>query len=170
MNAFAGIVLVVFCVLPIILAKFILTFEDSVTSKVMAVLCVFASILCVAYMVRYSDRLFSWGVFEEDRVVVKNPFKRIFYIEYDKLVDVGFGYYVHGILNTQVGSKVNYIYLSCVYLTEKDKINTNLLPITNKFVKVGYSEKLYNYLIDVLPEKQSRKLKRSKEEFGNSIR
>lgn len=171
MNAYAGICMIFLCMLPVALIAFILCIEVSALAIMIAFLLVIVLLLMVVYMLKYSDRLYSWGTFYKDKVIVKNPFRKKFTVEYNKLVDVGVGYYFHGVTHSQIiGSKIKYIYLSCTYLTKKDKVNLNMLPINESFIKVGYSDKLYNYLLSVLSRKQSVSLRQSKEEYDRLLK
>ena len=86
-------------------------------------------------------------------------------MEYKKCKGCGIGYYIHGILNSNAGTTVFYIFFSYDAFNESYRANMNLWKPTKTKIKVVFSKKLYDYLIDVLPPKQSATLQRDYEKY-----
>lgn len=68
---------------------------------------------------------------------------------------------MHGVLNSGVGSKKSFIYLSDRKIDEKYKSNMNLMKPTDTCIKIGFRKKTYRYLSNVLPPKQLMMLEKS---------
>ena len=86
-------------------------------------------------------------------------------IEYKKCRGCGIGYYIHGVLNSNAGTKIFYIFFSYDAFNELYRTNINLWKPSKAQVKVEFSKKLYDYLINVLPKKQSAMLSRDYEKY-----
>lgn len=86
-------------------------------------------------------------------------------MEYADCTDVGVGYYIHSVLNSNIGSKVTFIYLSYHKVDSKYKCQMNLLKPTRTCIKIGFRKKTYQYLLNNLPPKQRKMLERSYANF-----
>lgn len=112
-------------------------------------------------------QLYSWGHFTEDSVQIKTLLCESTTIEYKKCRGCGIGYYIHGIMNSNAGSTIYYIFLSYDMFDEKYRTNMNYWKPTQTQIKVAFSKKLYSYLLEVLPPKQAVMLSRDyKKYFG----
>lgn len=162
-NIFCAVFLIALCIFILVFGIFILSEDKSTGSITASVFCIVCFLYFLFYSIKVSNQLFAWGTFKENGVEIFVPFKKKYIIEYSKCVDVGMAYYVHGIMNSKNGTKFTYIYLSYNLLDEKYKDKINLVKPSENFIKFGFTEKTYKYLIDVLPEKQSKMLKRNRD-------
>lgn len=155
-NVYAAVCCLIFSLCPCCFGVFVLMsgFKNDTIS--VFVFCIFCSVIFSVYTITVSDQLYSWGKFENVSVRVRTLFGKGYIIEYDKCTDVGIGYYVHGLLNG--GVKVYYIYLSYKMIDKRHISNINLLKPSNGFVKVGFSKKVYKYLLKTLPKRQATML------------
>lgn len=166
-SAYAAIASVILAVFPLVFAAVVLSSQINFTTILLSVVL----IMCFAFFAfsfkKLSRDLFSWGIFDKDKVIVKTLFSKDIVIEYDKCCDVGVSYYVHGVLNSKVGTKSLHIYFSYSILNEQQKSNINLMHNSETFIKLSFNKKHYNYLIGVLPKKQAEMLKRSVGKTGD---
>lgn len=158
-NLYASVVGILLVIVMIAFGISTLTSQISIETVFVFVVCLFSSIVFVFYLYKNSHALYSVGIFEENAVRVKTPFQREFDLEYAKCKDVGIGYYTHGIMNSDIGTKFYYIYLSYDRICEETLSNINRQQSSKRFVKLRYSEKTYQFLVETLPEKQSNMLK-----------
>lgn len=165
MGIYIGIAAPVLCVVPIFLLIFVIKNETVGNIIPIIIFSVLGFIVLCAYYISVMDQLYSYGIFNKDRVIVKCPLRKTYVIEYKDIKDVEIGYYFHGAYNTSLGSKVKYIYFAKRKLSEEQKSNLNLLKPSKSFIKIGYNQKTYNYLIDILPDELSDMLKESYEEL-----
>lgn len=114
---------------------------------------------------RTSNQLYSWGYFDIEGIQVKTLFSKAQTIEYKKCRGCGIGYYIHGILNSNAGSTIYYIFFSYDAFHESYRTNMNLWKPTQTQIKVEFSKRLYDYLIEVLPPKQSVMLQRDYKKY-----
>ena len=121
--------------------------------------CCFAFALLIAY-IAYQNRysLFAFGHFDFEGVHIKCLFSPEDFIPYTNFNYIGIGMYVHGVMNTKLGSKHFYIILSCEGFDEKLKLDINRWKASEKRIKAGFDPKLYKHLLMVLPTKQKLKL------------
>ena len=159
MTAYVGFILFVFTIGPIVLSFLLLAQGVGLREILFSGMLVCLSCLCGYWMVHRSEMLYSWYEFREEGVVVKNLFKKSYLVLYSQCSTVGIGYYIHGILNSNVGSKLYYIYLSNQLIDEKYRHHMNLLNPSKNCLKIGYNRKTYEYLLQHLSESQSISLK-----------
>ena len=84
---------------------------------------------------------------------------------YEKCSGCGIGLYTHGILNSKAGTRMYFIYLSYDMFDERFREDINLWKPSQTRIKVQFDVKLYDYLLTVLPKKQSRMLLRDYEKY-----
>lgn len=167
MGAYVGIMGILFIVGPLIFGVVILTTGIDFYSIIIALFCVAAPIfmIIVIRQTRLYLLCYSWGTFDENGVHVKSLFSKNFEIEYAKCKSIGIGLYVHGVLNSDLGSKEKYIFFSYGGFREQFRLNINQWQPNETRIKVKYSKKLYNYLLTVLPEEQANVLKNDYETY-----
>lgn len=142
---------------------FLLMMETPDVSCVFALLLIGGAVYIEALLVHFSNIFLSWGTFLEKGIIVKSWFRPAFMIEYAKCCDVGIGMYVPPY---NAGVPNIFIYLSYDPVAKKYLHQINMLRPTERFIKIGYNKKMYNYLMSVLPKQQARMLKESKVESG----
>lgn len=168
MTIYGAIIMPLFIIGPLIFAIVILTTGIDFISAFIALWCVGCSIIAIIYMrqVRIDLQCYSWGMFNEKGIQIKTLFsKKNIEIEYKKCQSIGIGLYVHGVLNSKLGSKEKFIFFSYRAFDEKYRLNINLWKPSATRVKVGFNKELYEYLLTVLPKQQANWLKRDYEKF-----
>ena len=135
-------------------------------STIFIAACCFAFALLIAY-IAYQNRysLFAFAYFGSDGVHIKCLFSPESFIPYTNFNYIGIGMYVHGVMNTKLGSKLFYIIFSCEGFDEKLKLNINHWKASKTRIKAGFDPKLYKHLLMVLPPKQKLKLLEDYREF-----
>jgi hypothetical protein len=166
MTIYCGIAAVLIWILMLVFMIFLITSKNTTSDDganfVLVPLCAMFFCIFSCCIFSIADQLFSYGIFEKDRVVVKCPFRKTYVIEYQNIKEVACGFYMHSVLNAgHIGSKVNYIYFAGRKLSDVQKTNLNMLKPSKSFIKFGYSEKTYNYLIETLPDNLSDMLQES---------
>lgn len=166
-TAFAAIVAPLFACFPLLLGVCALCTEVSGAT----VFLMFGGIACAfiwgLYIRSIRNQLYSWGYFTSDGVRIKTCFSKSSIMVYEKCRGCGIGLYTHGILNSKVGTKMYFIYLSYDMFNERYREDINLWKPSQTRIKVQFDAKLYDYLLAVLPEKQLRMLLRDyKKYFG----
>ena len=168
MTAYVGVATLLLIVGSLIFAVVILTTGIDFYSILIALLFIAVPILLIIYMrqVRMDLQCYSWGVFTENCIKIKTLFsKKTIEIEYEKCRSIGIGMYVHGVLNSDLGSKEKFIFFSYESFEEKYRLNINQWKPSTTRIKVGYSKKLYDYLLTVLPKQQAKWLKNDYETY-----
>lgn len=164
MTAYAAIVILIFVFGPVLFGVYTLTVEvDGAT--VLLALGLACTVVWALYIKEVRNQLYSWGHFYDEGVQVKTLFSKVHTMEYKKCRGCGIGYYIHGVLNSNVGSKIFYIFFSYDVFDESYRAHMNLWKPTQTQIKVEFSKKLYNYLLEVLPSKQSAMLRRDYEKY-----
>lgn len=157
-TAFAAIIAPLFICFPLLLGVCALCAEISGAT----VFLMFGGIACALiwgfYIKNVSNQLFSWGHFTSNGVRIMTCFSKSTTMVYEKCKGCGIGFYTHGILNSKAGTKVYFIYLSYDIFNEHFRENINLWKPSRTQIKVQFDEKLCDYLLAVLPQKQSRLL------------
>lgn len=167
MHAFLAVMALVLCMLPIGLGIMALLSTVETTTIVLFIFGIFGSaVFCVALSkVKIADQLYSWVVLNEQGICVKPLLKKNYFLEYSKCAEIEVAGYVHH--SYTVGSIVKYIYFSYDRIAQDKKTRLNTIHSTKRFVKVAYSDKLYNYLMETLPQRQAFILEKSKKELSN---
>ena len=166
-NAFAAIAVPLVICFPLLFGFYALCSEISGAT----VFLMFGGIACAfiwgLYIKSIRNQLYSWGYFTSDGVQIMTYFSKSTTMVYEKCKGCGIGFYIHGILNSKVGTKIYFIYLSYDMFNERFREDINLWKPSQTRIKVQFDAKLYDYLLTVLPEKQSRMLLRDyKKYFG----
>lgn len=164
-TIFCAVMMIVFVVCPIIAIPFIFSSEVSISTIFISVCCALTSLLFVVYLRTVSNQLYTWCIFGKDGIIIRTLFQKKYRIDYTKCFDVGIGCYTHGVLNSNFGSKVPFIYLSYDRVDEKFKSQMNLLKPSKTCVKIGFHEKTYQFLLNCLPSKQAIMLQKSYTRF-----
>lgn len=164
-TAYAALVAPFLCFAPILFVTNILSYEISGPTIFLMIGGLVCTFIWFLYLFKVRNQLYSWGDFGCDSVRITTLFSRRKEIKYSKCKSCGIGYYTHGILNSKAGTRVYFIFLSYDFFEEKNRANINLWKPSDTRIKVQYSQKLYNYLIEFLPSQQSRMLKKDYEKM-----
>ena len=168
MDAYAAVVMLIFSVFPIGFGILAISSERSVATFFLLALGFSCSVSCGFYIWSCRYQLLSWGDFREKAVCVHVLFREEFALDYDKCRGCGIGMYRHAFMNSQnsmLGSNVYFIFMSLDCFPEKYRTRINLWKPSKTQIKVGFSKKLYEYLMEVLPPKQSAMLRRDYETY-----
>ena len=167
MGAYCAIMIIVLYFVIIIFTIIdLLTPPISNSQIILAVFGVVAVIIWGVFINKYAMQFYSWGTFTNKGITIKSIFsKKCIEIEYAKCKSIGIGLYVHGVMGSDVGSKVKYIFFSYDEFEEPFRLNMNLWHPSETRIKVGYNKKLYDYLLTVLPEEQATVLKSDYETY-----
>lgn len=167
MHIFFALIIPLLCLLPTALGITALSSSvETVTIALFVFGIVCTALLCFSlYKVKALEQFYTWIVLDESRILVKTLFKKSYCLEYGKCAQIGIGGYIHHVYT--VGTSVKFIYFSYDKIAENLKTRLNTVHPTKRFVKVAYSDKLYNYLMDILPQKQTAELERTKQKYIN---
>ena len=157
-DAFVAVVTILFIGVPLPFAIGSFSSGFDAARVIILVGCILCVIIWVAYLKEISVQLYGWGCFFDYGVQIKSLFKKTYLIEYAKCFSCGIGFYTHGYLNTQMGTRVYYIFLSYEKFDEKYRTRINLWRITKSQIKIKFSKELYDFLIAVLPKPQRQML------------
>lgn len=152
-TAYAAVMVPIFICFPVVFAIMALMSAINGATAVICALCTLCSTVLVIYAKQFMQILYSWGLFDENGVSITTAFSRSYSIEYSKCKSCGIGYYVHGILNSGVGTKQYFIYLSYDKFDESFRTKMNFWKPTSSQLKVGFDPELFSFLIEVLPYK-----------------
>ena len=168
MTVYAAIVSLCFIIGPVIFGTSMFAVEISFATVCLFVMCLSGSVLSLYCMWKAKNQLFSWGEFKENAVYISVPFQKQFCLDYEKCRSCGIGMYRHAFMNSQnsiLGANVYFIFMSLDYFPEKYREQINLWKPSQRQIKVQFSEKLYSYLMAVLPPKQAMMLKADYERY-----
>lgn len=160
MTAFAAIVLPLFLFCPLLLGACALSAEISGATMFLLIGGIACAFVWGLYAKNIGNQLYSWGFFTNDGVKIMVGFSKSITMIYENCKGCGIGFYTHGILNSKVGTKIYFIYLSYDMFDEYYRSNINLWKPSQTRIKVQFNKKLYDYLLVVLPRKQSQMLSR----------
>lgn len=164
-SAFAAIIAPLFLFGPLLFGISALCAEISVATLCLAAGGMACAVVWGFYIKSIWQQLYSWGHFTSDGVQIMTPFSKGTTIVYEKCKGCGIGFYTHGILNSKVGTKIYFIYLSYDVFDERFRADINLWKPSKTRIKAQFDPQLYNYLRTVLPERQSRMLFRDYERY-----
>lgn len=164
-TAFAAVLTIIFVTGPLVFAIAALLSQISKATILIALGCMACSVLWGCYLYQNSTQLYAFGKFQKDGVYVKKPFAPPSIFPYSKCKSVGIGYYVHGVLNSRVGTKVYFIYFSKDRFDEQYREHMNLWKPSAKHIKVAFDRKLYDYLRSVLPPEHVRRLQQDYQKY-----
>lgn len=166
-TAFAAVVTPLFLCGPLLFGVYTMCVGINGASVFLALMGISCTLVWGIYMREINIQLYSWGYFREENVHVVTGLSKFSTIVYEKCKSCGIGFYTHGILNSKVGTKIYFIYLSYDVFDERFRSNINMWKPSQTQIKVQFSKKLYDYLLVVLPKKQSQMLFRDyKKYFG----
>lgn len=168
-TAYAAVMVPLFILAPIPFGLSVLCSEISGATLFIALGCAACTVIWGIYAWRIRNQLYSWGCFQRDGIRVKTLFSKDSTIMYEKCKGCGIGFYVHGVLNSNAGTKVRFIFFSYDAFDESYRSHMNLWKPSETRIKVAFSKKLYNYLIDVLPARQSLSLRRDYQKYLGGI-
>lgn len=157
-TAFAAIIVPLFICCPLPLGLFVLFTEMSGATVFIAIGAILCSSVWGLYIKDIWNQLYSWGIFTSNGVRIITWFHKSTTVVYEKCKGCGIGFYTHGLLNSTVGTKIYFIYLSYDVFDEHFRSNINLWKPSKTQVKVQFSKNLYDYLLINLPKKQSQML------------
>ena len=167
-TAFSAVIAPCFVGVSIIFALIALSTEVSIATLFITLLCIACTIIWCIYIRSVSNQLYCWGYFDDSSIQVKRCMGEKYILEYTKCRAVGICMYTHGILNSRFGTDIFFIFFSYGPFDEKYRFNLNLWRPSRTRVKVEFDWKLYNYLLDVLPERQARSLQHDCEKYIHS--
>ncbi len=163
MTVFAAIISPLFIIFPIFFGVIILRSQFNGAAVFLMIMCMSCSVIWGYFLLSKRNVLYSWGVFQPNAVHVKVLFEKTATIPYEKCKSCGIAFYRHALLNDSkslFGSDCFFIFLSMDSFDEKYRNRINMwLPSQNR-IKVRFSKKLYNHLINWLPSKQANMLKK----------
>jgi hypothetical protein len=165
LTIFAAIVAPVFVCVPLLLGVYAMCAEVSVATVFLMVGGVACAFIWGIYIKSIGNQLYSWGYFTSEGVRIKTCFSKKTIMVYEKCSGCGIGLYTHGILNSKVGTRMYFIYLSYDKFDERFREDINLWKTSQTRIKVQFDSKLYDYLLTVLPKKQLRMLMRDYEKY-----
>ena len=160
-SIYCILALFVFLMILILFSICVLTAKISPATIFIFIMCIFLGSLLLYYSFSVANQLFTWCEFCEKYIIIKTLFYRPYKIYYSKCSDVGIGYYIHGVLNSHLGTKIKYIYFSYYKVEKTYKSHINLLKPTKTFIKIGYRKSTYEFLLKNLPPKQAVMLEKS---------
>ncbi len=160
LTAYAAVIAPLFVCGPVVFAISALCSQISVETVFLACGCIACALVWGLYIKKISNQLYSWGHFTNHDVRIITGVSRRSTIVYEKCKSCGIGFYTHGVLNSKVGTKIYFIFLSYDRFDESYRSNINLWLPSQSQIKVQFSQKLFNYLLAVLPPKQSQMLSR----------
>lgn len=163
--AFSAIVAPLYVFAPPVLCIFMLGTEISPATIFLTLGGLLCTIVSGLYIKNISSQLYSWGIFHFTGVKIITVFSKSYELSYEKCKSCGIGYYTHGILNTKIGSKEFFIFLSYDRFDESYRTQINLWKPSKKRMKVKFNKKLYKHLFSVLPQEQSCKLQKDYKKY-----
>ena len=165
-TAYAAIISPLFVCLPIFFGTIILLTEVSIATIFLAIGCVACSLIWGIYLKGVANQLYTWGIFKDNGVRIKTVFSKESFMFYKNCRGCGIGFYNHRALNSKFfGTRVYFIFLSYDAFDETCRSQINLWKPSKEKIKVKFNKDLYEYLIDVLPKKQSLALRRDYEKY-----
>ncbi|MBO5797899.1 MAG: hypothetical protein J6R77_06095 [Clostridia bacterium] len=165
LTAFGAFVAPLFLCAPLVFGIIVLCTEISGATIFLAFLGIGCSLVWGVYVKNKGAQLYSWGRFQSNGVEIISGFSKRNTMIYEKCKGCGIGFYTHGLLNSKAGTKIYFIYLSYDAFDESFRSNINLWEPFQGRIKVQFSKKLYEYLLSVLPKKQSQMLCRDYERY-----
>ena len=164
-TAYAAFIAPLFICLPLLFG--FVALSSQVNEATICIL--LGGVLCTAvwglWLKENAIQLYTWGDFLRDGVRVKTLFSKTYMFQYTRCFGCGIGYYTHGILNSKIGTKVYFIFLSYDKFDENYRSRINLWKPTKTRIKVKFNKDLYDFLIAVLPKTQSQMLSRDYKKY-----
>ena len=164
-TAFAAVVSPLFILGAAVFGASILLLEINAINLLFACMCLACAVIWSIYIKSVANQIYSWGVFGKESVTIKTFFQKQEIINYSDCAACGIAVYTHGVLNSSVGTKQYFIFLSRDAFDERFRTRINLWRPSKTRIKVQFSKKLYDYLLTVLPEFQAASIKRDYQKF-----
>lgn len=165
----SSLFIIIFITFPIIIA----CFSDEISLIVMfIIISVFGLTAFIYMLIKCCDQFFSWGTFDDEKIVISNIFKGKRIIEYKDFAEIGVACFAG---NRDYGSHIGagfiytYIYFSAYRrLSLIDKTNINYIrqkiDPPEQIIKIHFTKKNFEYLMKVLPLEKAKGLERSYKE------
>ena len=171
LTVFLAFAYLLLLLLPVMLAVIILNSQMNYATAFITLMCIMTVIVLIIYGKKVSlfSQLYTWCIFEDDGVAIKTLFSKKYKLYYTQCRDIGVIYYIHGILNSRLGSKQFFIYLSYDMIPAKCINEANHLIPTKTTIKISYNKSTFNYLTSVLPKKQKEILMNNTVNFLNDL-
>lgn len=112
----------------------------------------------ILMLIKGWNEIFTCVYFEEKGIRVKTLFKESYVIEYSKCVEVGIAYSKK---HHADDPRIRFFYFSYSKIDDSYKSRINFIHQSKTFVKIVYSKKLYNYLLENLPKRLLAEIKKS---------
>jgi len=145
-----------------VFAGWLLSERASLGGIMMAVTALTGSGITAAYWWTVRDRLYSWGAFDENEVIIRSLFRGTCALQYDDIGQVGIRVYVYGDPYNEKSKRIFWIFLTEDRLKRAYARNMNRLPNRAWSVKLPFRPDLYHYLTAVLPEEKANMLRISR--------
>jgi len=167
--------IIIFISFPILIS---LLFKEISLLIISFTISIVGLITFIIILIKCCDQFFSWGLFNDSGIIVKNIFKGRRIIEYNNIVEIGVACFAgNKDYGTHIGAGFiyTYIYFSTFkHLSSRDRININKIKQTidppEQIIKLHFTEKNYKYLIGILPSKLAKSLETSYHNHLNLIR
>jgi len=125
----------------------------------MAVTAIGGGGIIAAYIWEIRDRLYSWGSFDANEVIILSLFRHRCALQYADVAQAGIRVYVYGDAYNPKSRRTYWIFLSEDKLRRSYARNMNKMPNRAWSVRVSFRQDLYRYLVDVLPEEKANMLR-----------
>lgn len=154
-TMFAAVVHIIFIIASIVFTVLVLTSEFSMATIFLSLFFISCALICIINVWKICDQLYTVGTFYSERIDIKPLIHKKYSIKYKDLSSIGIGYYYHGFQNQNLGIKMCFIFFSQEKFDEQYRDRINLWKPSLQQVKVEFDIDLYNYLIQILPQKQA---------------
>ena len=127
----------------------------------------FPGAIIIAGTIYGKDIFYSWGYFGEKGILIKSPFAKRKFLEYEKLKSCGLTFFLYNTLSGNVCPTVVFIYFSYDYSCPGYIGANSAWKTKAPHTKVEFNKELYDYLMSVLPKKQARMLSSDYNHYKN---
>jgi len=152
-------------VLPILVlaawagAGWILGRSSSPGGIFMALMAVLDGGIVALYIWKIRDRLYSWGSFDANEILIQTMFCRRCALQYDDIAQTGIRVYVYGDAYDPKSRRTYWMFFTEFKLQRSYARNMNKMPNRAWSVRLPFRYDLYRYLLDVLPEEKANMLR-----------
>ena len=118
---------------------------------------VFLMFCLFGFLIWYGRILFlTWITFLDEYLIIKTLFRKAVIMRYDEIAGCGIGYYFHGRMISGIGIMLYYIFFTNDEFDDsfRKKIN-RWRPKKQKYVKILFNQKKYDYILTKLPKNLS---------------
>jgi len=165
-EAFAAIMIIFFIMACSAFGVFVFLSSQEISTFFLLVMCLLTSICFVFCIKHYAKKLYAWASFDNEKVQVKGLFFKPYSLEYEKLSCVEIAGYAYGMMKSPQSPMQGFICLSYDKFDSKYRNRVNQWEINDRRVKLQYSPKLCQFLLQVLPQRQANMLSKSLEKSG----